>query len=365
MATEGRNISGERPGWPAPAQEMTRGRRFLSQAVGAQPVVVAYHGDVDGLTAGLLVVRALHRLGQKQVLTMYAGKGEGVHSPTMRQRIARLQPGALVVVDMGSRGEPILPDTPTLVIDHHQPRGFPPRATVVSAHGHPPIAPTSLLALMLVQPLAPMQDQTWLALLGTVADLGADAPFPEVRSLLRQHRRKDVTEAVALLNAAKRSTAHDVETAYQVLQGASGPADIAQGRVEGVDLLRQYREEVKQEVARCSRTAPRFSGGIALLRFSSATQVHPLVATRWAQRLRGHVVLAANYGYLPGRVNFSLRSAEQVDLIGLLRGLGDPHVKGEFAYGHARATGGSLPTADFHRLLERMGFGEEDRRTTS
>ena len=57
-------------------------------------------------------------------------KGEHVHQEAVRQRLEGLQPRALVVADLGSRAGPILPGVPTLLLDHHQPEGFPDGATV-------------------------------------------------------------------------------------------------------------------------------------------------------------------------------------------------------------------------------------------
>ncbi|MGI5835678.1 MAG: DHH family phosphoesterase [Chloroflexota bacterium] len=344
------------PDWPAPQAEMDEGRRFLTETTAKGRTVIAYHGDADGLSAALLVVRALRRLGQTDILPLPAGKGENVHSGTLPQRIHKATPDALIVLDIGSRPDPILPGLPTLVVDHHQPRGFPPDALVVSSYGREPIAPASLLTYLLVEPLVEMNDQVWLAALGSVADLGLSAPFQQVRAALKQYGRRNVTETVSLLNAAKRSSAHDVDSAFDILQRAREPADIAQGRIRGVERLRAYREEVNAEVARCSRTRPRFAGRVALLSFSSPAQVHPLVAIRWAHRLPGYIVIAANKGYLPGRVNFSLRSTGEIDLIRFLRGQDIGEVEGEFAHGHAQATGGSLAPEDFDRLLKAIGF---------
>jgi hypothetical protein len=92
--------------------------------------------------------------------------------------------------------------------------------------------------------------------------------------------------------------------------------------------------------------------GVAwLIRFASPAQVHPLVAIRWSRRLAPAIVLAANDGFLPGRVNFAVRSASAKDLLKWLRGLPfTPSPQAEYANGHARATGGSLPTAEFVRF---------------
>ena len=86
-----------------------------------------------------------------------------------------------------------------------------------------------------------------------------------------------------------------------------------------------------------------------------AIRVRPLIATRWAPRLAPKIVIAANDGYLPGRVNFAVRSASRTDLLAFLRGLGLGVVEGEFANGHPRATGGSVPPHEFARLLTALG----------
>jgi hypothetical protein len=269
--------------------------------------------------------------------------------------MAKVGPEALVVLDMGSRADPILPGVPTLLVDHHQSTEYPEGAMVLSSYGHEPIAPTSLLTYALVSPLVIPGPLEWLAVLGTVADLGTAAALPSLKDALRRAGRKAVTEAVALLNAARRSSHFAASLALEVLMRAGSAADINEGRVPGVDALRDCRLEVQREVTRCAKTPPRFSGNVALLLFSSGAQIHPLVAVRWAQRLPDHIVIAANAGYLPGRVNFALRSREKRDLIAFLRGLGLPF-EGEFARGHAQATGGSLSGREFLQFTEALGF---------
>ncbi len=65
-------------------------------------------------------------------------------------------------------------------------------------------------------------------------------------------------------------------------------------------------------------------------------------------------MLAANDGYLPGRVSFSIRGGEG-DLRALLHAA-LPDATGEYAHGHARATGGSLAPEGFERLLAALGL---------
>jgi single-stranded-DNA-specific exonuclease len=93
---------------------------------------------------------------------------------------------------------------------------------------------------------------------------------------------------------------------------------------------------------------------VALVRFRSPCQVHPLVATAWQRRLAPRVVLAANDDYIPGRVNFAVRGGTG-DLRQLLQEA-LPDEPGEFAHGHPKATGGSLAPDRFEALLRAFGI---------
>ncbi|MDI1477321.1 hypothetical protein [Polyangium sp. y55x31] len=340
--------------WPADPAAMEAGRALVRAHARGRFVLVP-DGDVDGLSAGALAFRALERLGA-EVVPVLPGKGEHVHTDALRARIAAAKPDALVVLDMGSRGEPILPGLPTLLVDHHAPTsGFPPGATVVSAFGHPPVAATSLLAWHLFRDVADVRDSAWLGLLGAIADLGAE-PLPDVvKGMMGDIPRTSLREAIVLLNAPRRSAAHDIAAAWEVLLRAREPADVAKGRVPGVDKLREIRAEVAAEVQRCARSRPYFAGKVVLLPFRSGARVHPLVAQRAAARFADRIVIAANYDYLPGRVNFAMRSRAEPDLLRYLHGLGAP-LTGDSGHGHPGATGGSMPFDDFDRLLSAMGF---------
>lgn len=351
--------------WPAPADRMATARRLLGDlATRHARVIVAPHGDVDGLAAGVLVLRALERSGASPV-TCLPGKGEHVHTPAMQARLSALGADGLVVLDMGSRAGPIVAGLPTIVIDHHDAREVPDDVVFVSAAKSEPVAPTALLAYELLRGLVDIEDLAWLAWLGTVGDLGPSHPFAhELAEPMAHHRKTHVQRAVSLVNAARRAGRYRPQAALDVLLAARGPADIARGSIPGVDELVACREEVNAELARVTRVPPRIAGEVALVRFSSPAQVHPLVATRWVSRLAPKIVIAANDGYLPGRVNFAVRSAADIDLLAFLRGLGLGAVEGEFANGHPRATGGSIPPGEFDRLLRVLGFPPSDRAST-
>jgi single-stranded-DNA-specific exonuclease len=208
---------------------------------------------------------------------------------------------------------------------------------------------TSAVTFESLRELADLHDARWLAAFGLAGDLGV---------AVARHRFGHfpaMSRAVALVNAANRSVSRDIAPAFQALLDAREPRDIASLRVPTAARLEEMREEVAKEASRCSRVAPRFAGDFALLLLSSAARVHPLVATRWKARLPRSIVIAANAGYLPGRVNFAVRSAASIDLIEVLQRFHWPRGE-EVAHGHRRATGGSLRTADFISLLRQMRF---------
>ncbi len=337
--------------------------RFAAWGRDGARIIVAPHGDVDGLSAGVLVVRVLERLGAVPIVEL-PGKGEHVHSASMRARLAGLRGDGLVVLDMGSRRGPIVEGLSTIVIDHHDAAEIPDNTLYVSGATLDPVPPTGLLAYELLAPLVPLDDIAWLAVMATIGDLGERHPFiADLAPIAARYKKTHFKEAIALINAARRSATYRAQLAWNVLASASGPVDIARGALPGVAELEACRAEVKAEVERVARVAPKLANDVAMIRFTSGAQVHPLIATRWAPRLAPKIVIAANDGYLPGRVNFAVRSASTIDLLAFLRGLGLGAVEGEFANGHPRATGGSIPPHEFARLLAALGHVDVARRS--
>ena len=338
--------------WPAAADALAAGRALLQGAAGAAIVVACDH-DVDGLASAVLVARGMEGLGAT-VEIVPVGRGQHVHEPMFRAALAARDPALYVVTDMGSRAEPVGLPKPALLIDHHDSLAFPPDALVVSAARREPVVPTSYLAFELLRPIAAVEDLSWLALLGSAADLGTSVRLGALAHWRKQHRVKDIAESISLLNAARRSAEHDVATALRVLRAAGSPREIAGGASPDLERLRGYRAEVAAEVARLARVRPQMHGNVAVIRVRSKAQVHPLVAVRWKTRLAGKIVLVANEDFLPGRVNFVLRTTLPIDLLAWLRALPVGPVGPDFARGHPAATGGSLTHEEFERLLHAL-----------
>jgi single-stranded-DNA-specific exonuclease len=295
---------------------------------------VVPHTDADGLAAGALALRAR---GEDAGAAVLLGRGHvpfGADPP--------LPAGSVAVLDWGVR--PLA--RPGLIVDHHAPETDRPGdgVVVVSGHGSDPEVSTAPL----VRRLLPEQP-AWLAAVGAVGDLGdrgfalpecAGAPKTAVRRL------------VPLVNAPRRLPDGPVRTALALLVEHDDPREVL--RDPRIGELEAARAAWRAGFDAVVRTAPRVGPAVALVRFSSPFQVHPLVATTWARRLAPRAVIAANDDYLPGRVNFAVRGGDGADLRALLRAA-LPDAAGEFAHGHPRATGGSLSPDDFARMLTALG----------
>ncbi|KAI2607463.1 DHH phosphoesterase [Hypoxylon fragiforme] len=371
--------------WPAPAAQIERARNFLLDASAKKKTLIVPDKDADGLTSGAILQKTLALLGLSPDLMAVhlLQKGSNIHDEKERAAMAAHKPAYIIVLDQGSRKSPPIIDGPhkALVIDHHWASGdddFPEGAAHVTACHSPPIATSALLTYHICGALhdGVQRSCDWLCAMGTHGDLGNtlkwQPPFPDMKATFKAHTKKAINDAVSLINAPRRTATYDVPGAWAALTSAAAPADL----LTNTSLL-AARAEVNAEVLRCTRAAPRFSrdGKIAVFRISSAAQVHPVIATRWAGHLQSaklEVVLVANEGYLPGRVNFSCRVPRSarareppVNIIEVLNGVAaraaDPTLRerlGEnFARGHREASGGIVETALFEEFVEVLEVG--------
>lgn len=361
-------------------------------------VVIVPDKDADGLSAGAILRHTLVLLGlPKDLIHVHLlTKGNTVHSQPERDQIASHKPAYIFVVDQGSRSGPPLIDADHtgLVIDHHYatPTDFPSGSEHVTACESPPVATSSLLTYTLCEPLHSEVSAKcdWLCIVGAHGDLGNtlkwEPPFPDMKATFKQYTKKTLNDVVSLINAPRRTASYDVKSAWDALCETPDPASVLKN-----PRLLSARAEVNAEVERCTHAAPKFSadGKVAVLRIKSEAQVHPVIATRWAGHLQSkalEMILVANEGYLPGKVNFSCRIPRcargrdpPVDIIQNLKAyanLPEPanedgsHANGDgeqkpllerlgndFARGHVQASGGIVNTDEFEELMSRMQVG--------
>ncbi|WP_412061812.1 DHH family phosphoesterase [Rubrivirga sp. IMCC45206] len=342
-------------------------------------VVVFCHFDADGLAAGALFGRGLPLMGYSDVIVVPSGRSESAFTDAARERLRALAPDALVVTDLGVNEAGTLEDDgiPVLYVDHHRPSGAP-DAHVISGYDWDPIPCSAWLAYDLLEAAVPDVDELreldWIAAVGVLSDLGDKAPWPLLPDAKRRHTAKWLKETVALVNAARRAPTFDAQTALDALMEFDGPKALATDDSPAADRLRQARAVVKAEVAEARRAAPVFSDrdaavpeGVAppdlrfaLVRVSSAAQVHPLIAQQWRGRLREYPVICANTGYLDGLVAFSTRAArDDVRLPAIYQSIDTPGWNGKWGHGHDQASGGHLPPDVFDAVLDALGFGPE------
>ena len=331
---------------------------FDSLARGARTVAL-HDSDADGVTSGVVWQRAFERAGFAQVMRVVPDRERNAWTPANRERVRACAPQSLFVLDLGSQEEPIIENVPTCFIDHHRPEGVPPRATLISAYSWEPIPNTSLLVWTLCAKITDTSDLDWIAAIGTLSDLGDRAPFEMLAVAKRKYRIKYLKEATVLINAARRGSTYNPEVAARALLQHKDPHALVNSDTDEVQQLRFAREEVKAAMYEAKKAAPVFAGRVALVRMSSPCQIHPLIAQIWRTRLPNYIVIAANEGYLPNRVNFSARSAANVNVLDFLREIELREGEGYHGHGHDQASGGSLPIERWNELLAKLGFSSE------
>ena len=320
-----------------------------------RPVCVLGHNDADGLAATALFARAFQAHG-RAVRCRIVGRGESAWSPAMRVELAAQVAGGLVITDLGIQSTLPMPGVPTVVVDHHVPGELPPGAVVITGVGATPIPTSSLLAYWCTSALADAEPWLWIAAIGIVGDMAEGSGFAEMADA-RRYGITALREAAALINAPRRSASGDASSALALLLAADGPKAITAGSGPDVQALHAARAEVRAALDNARRVAPQVKDGVALIRFSSPTQIHPLLAQQWRGRLKGAIVMAANTGYRPGWVHFAVRSASDRDLLAFLAEHRPPGADETYGSGHRLATGGALRPADWNVFMERLGFG--------
>jgi single-stranded-DNA-specific exonuclease len=339
-----------------PAHPAVSARRLFARAIEAMPsgeLLVLGHFDADGLAATAILVRALRRAG-RTVAVRLVGKGENPWSPEIGAEVASRAPAGLIVTDLGVREGAIAPGVPAVLIDHHVPTGVPGDATVISGHGLRPEPTSALLAWWCAGAFADVGDLLWLAAMGLIGDM-ADG-FPELEAANTRYGKTALKDAVSLVNAPRRTAAADASPALTLLLEEDGPKAITKGDRPEVAMLRAAKAEVAAELDAAKRVAPKVVGDVALIRFASPTQIHPLVAQQWRGRLKDKVVIAANAGYRPGWVHFAARTGNGTDLIDFLARHRPPGATEAYGSGHRQASGGALRPADWNSFADSIGF---------
>jgi single-stranded-DNA-specific exonuclease len=333
-------------------------REALNKFRADAPVLILGHNDADGLSASALLARALSRRGTNCQVRIL-GRGENPWADALRTELSGNPVGGLIVTDLGVREGVVLEGVETVVIDHHVPTGVPGSAAVISGIEMEPVPTSSLLAYWCTSAIAEVDDLLWIAALGIIGDMAEKSGFPEMEEARKQYGITALRDATALLNAPRRSAMGDARPALDLLMKAKGPKDILSGAHPETALLQAAREQVKLDLDAARRVPPKVKGNVALIRFHSPCQIHPLVAQAWRGRLRNNIVIAANTGYRPGWVHFATRTALDLNLIAFLRDHAPEGADENYGSGHRQATGGALRPESWNQFVTGLGFGPD------
>lgn len=322
----------------------------------ASRTVAVHDSDADGVTAAVVWQKAFERLGFSSLHRVVPSRLRDAWSADNKRLIADAAPEALFALDLGSRSEVLVPEVPVCIVDHHRPDGVADGATLISGYDWDPIPNTSLLLFDLCAALTDISDCDWIAAIGVISDLGERAPFALLDATKKKYGGKWLREAATLVNAARRASRYQPETAVRALLDHASPRELVESQSDELRELRAAREEVQEAMYWAKKAAPVFAGKVALVRVHSACQIHPVIAQIWRGRLPKYIVIVANDEYLPGRVNFSARSSGDESALDFLRSIELSPGEGSYAHGHDHATGGSLEVERWNELLRKIGF---------
>ena len=354
---------------------------FLEQLpASSAKIYILTDSDADGLPAATILLRALQKAGYSNTTAAVRLKFESAWSASATERLSKAVPDALIIADLGSRSDPILPGVPTLLIDHHRPSGVPPDATLITAyremsHGEDAreIPTTGLLAYRCAEALLPKDHHQylWLAAISLLSDLGDKAPFPELAQAKKLYGSGALRDLTSLLNAPRRSARGNASAALELLRIGQSPKEILTSVEPCIAALREQLQADKAEVADALSLArklpPRFStvvrdelgADLVAIRMHTECQVHPLVAQQWRARFPKSVIFGVNTGFRPGWVHFSGRAPRGVNLIHFLAKHRPEGADHSYGNGHDQAAGGALEVSVWNQFAQEIGFGAD------
>jgi single-stranded-DNA-specific exonuclease len=186
----------------------------------------------------------------------------------------------------------------------------------------------------------------------------ADEGWPELANAQARYGKTALKDATSLINAPRRTASADASPALALLMRGDGPKVVTKEESPERDALFAAKAEVAAELDVAKRVAPKVVGDVAMIRFHSPTQIHPLIAQQWRGRLKDKIVIAANSGYREGWVHFAARSATGRNLVRFLAEHRPDGADARYGSGHAQATGGALRYPEWNSFVHAIGFPE-------
>ncbi|MBN2584761.1 MAG: hypothetical protein JXL80_16985 [Planctomycetes bacterium] len=327
---------------------------FCDQAAG-RPMAVACRDDAAGLAAAEMARRWFAERGQGPITILTPGKAELLTGARLAERVRGTGARALLALDLGAGDECVAADCPTLQIDVH--RHAPDlKAPIIEPPSPDAARPAGVVLYDLLQRLGPVTGLEWLAAIAAEAG-HPKAALPAPQEAGKSYARTALREVQVLLNSGCRDREQAVGPALVLLARSDGPEDFLAGESSELERLRMARTAVMQAVAQWSHHRPYFMWRVALVPMASASRIEDILAAMWARQLANYMIVAANSGYVVGKVHVVARSdSPKRDLLRLLDKTAPTELERPFAVGRPDYVEAVLPTDAWERMLAGMRF---------
>jgi len=315
-------------------------------------IVILTHVDSDGVASGAILFKVLKSLNFQKIDVLFPNKGENGYSEGVRERIKKLNPDVLFILDLGSYKTKFNNIKSIILIDHHRPEGVPENGFLFSSFPPPPYISTSYLTFLLFHNLN-LNPKDYIGLIGEVGDYGTEVEVPLIDELFKKYKRKDVSYVSSLVNSARRVKNFDIDTSFKYLLESENFYDLLNDTPYKLKL-EEYKEIIKLDIDKWKRVKPFFIKQIAIIEIHSENLIHPIIAQIWKNILNKYIVICANFGYIENRVSFSMRTSLDISLLDFLRNFLEPNIEEDLGFGHEKATGGIVSIEKWNEFIKKI-----------
>jgi single-stranded DNA-specific DHH superfamily exonuclease len=315
-------------------------------------VLILTHVDSDGVSSGAILYKVLKSIGYINLDIIFPSKGENGYSEGVKNRIKEKKVDYLFILDLGSYKTNFDNVKKIILIDHHRPEGVPNDGVLFSSFPPPPYISTSYLTFLILKKMN-LNPKDYIGLIGQVGDYGTEYEAPKIDELFKKYKKKEISYVSSLVNSARRVKYFDIETSLNYLIESENFSDLLIDS-ENKKRLIEYKEIVKNDIYKWKKTKPKFIKNVAIIEINSQNLIHPVIAQIWRNVLEKYIIICANFGYIEGKVSFSMRTSLNISLLDFLRNFLEPNIEEDLGFGHERATGGIVSIEKWNEFINKI-----------
>ncbi len=315
-------------------------------------VLILTHVDSDGVSSGAILYKVLKSIGYINLDIIFPSKGENGYSEGVKNKIKEKKVDYLFILDLGSYKTNFDNVKKIILIDHHRPEGVPNDGVLFSSFPPPPYISTSYLTFLILKKMN-LNPKDYIGLIGQVGDYGTEYEAPKIDELFKKYKKKEISYVSSLVNSARRVKYFDIETSLNYLIESENFSDLLVDS-ENKKRLIEYKEIVKNDIDKWKKTKPKFIKNVAIIEINSQNLIHPVIAQIWRNVLEKYIIICANFGYIEGKVSFSMRTSLNISLLDFLRNFLEPSIEEDLGFGHERATGGIVSIEKWNEFINKI-----------